>query len=416
MKCFKKCIGLAATALLLSWAAGASAQEIVLGYTGPLSGPPAEYGQDCLNGMDMAVKEINAAGGITVKGKKYTLKLERSDDRNDPKVAVANAQRFHDQLKAKVVFNPVFGSSSAIMKVNQEKGKEFVLFAYTSSLKATQLGNKLVIVGAAPFMVYIQVYTDKAWAMGYRKCATLTTGGAYGDEWRNTFIEYWKKKGGTVTADKSANYYKETDFSKYLNEIIPTKPDFLLVGGPSSATSLVIEQARRMGFKGGFFILDQAKMDYIVSIQQGPKLLENSTGVASITNPNLTPASAAFNKRYQQAYRRTNTWEACTHYAIVYAFTRAMTAAGTVDDPYAIRAAFTKALPLVGDKFPSEILGVTNAGRVHRTVQLEAIKGGKFSAPNVYVWWAKTPAEFNNAKKMTKMRAPLIWVKGLSFE
>jgi len=48
----------------IAWTAVASADEIGIGFTGPLSGPAAEYGQDCYNGVDMAVKEINAAGGV----------------------------------------------------------------------------------------------------------------------------------------------------------------------------------------------------------------------------------------------------------------------------------------------------------------------------------------------------------------
>ena len=59
------------------WAAVAFAEDIVVGYSGPLSGPAAEYGQDCVNGIDMAVKELNAAGGVTIKGKKYTFRLEK---------------------------------------------------------------------------------------------------------------------------------------------------------------------------------------------------------------------------------------------------------------------------------------------------------------------------------------------------
>ena len=51
---------------LIAWAAVGSAEDIVIGYSGPLSGPAAEYGQDCVNGIDMAINEINAAGGITL--------------------------------------------------------------------------------------------------------------------------------------------------------------------------------------------------------------------------------------------------------------------------------------------------------------------------------------------------------------
>ena len=56
----------------LVWSSVGAAEEVVIGYSGSLSGPAAEYGQDNINGIDMAIKELNAAGGITVKGKNYT--------------------------------------------------------------------------------------------------------------------------------------------------------------------------------------------------------------------------------------------------------------------------------------------------------------------------------------------------------
>ena len=84
----------------------------------------------------------------------------------------------------------------------------------------------------------------------------VVTFGSYGDEWRSAFKEYWTKKGGVITADKPANYYTETDFSSPITAAMATKPDVMLIGGPSATTALVIEQSRNMGFKGGFIMID----------------------------------------------------------------------------------------------------------------------------------------------------------------
>ena len=46
-----------------------------IGYTGPLSGPAAFYGERTLNGVKMAAEEVNEAGGFEVNGKKYKLNL-----------------------------------------------------------------------------------------------------------------------------------------------------------------------------------------------------------------------------------------------------------------------------------------------------------------------------------------------------
>ncbi|MBA4394891.1 MAG: ethanolamine utilization protein EutJ, partial [Desulfobacca sp.] len=219
-------------AMVLVFAWGTSqAKDVVIGFTAPLSGPAAEYGQDCVNGIDMAVNEINKAGGITVKGQKYTFKLEKLDDRVDPTQAVNNARRFRDQYKAPVVWNPVFNTLAPMMQINQEKGNEFIMMGYTSTPKIVEMNNKLLVAIPPNFVVYVQAFTDMAMAQGWRKAAMVVTLGAYGDEWRHAFKSYWEKKGGTITADKPANYYTETDFSAPLTAALATKPDVLLIGG-----------------------------------------------------------------------------------------------------------------------------------------------------------------------------------------
>jgi len=141
-------------ALMSFWpAADASAQaakEVVIGYTGPISGIAAEYGQDCAAGIEMAINEINAGEGITVKGQKYQFKLVKLDDMIDPTAAVNNCRRLRDQYKAPAIFNPVFNTIAPMAKINQEKGNEFLIMAYTSTPKVIEIGNKLLTASPPP--------------------------------------------------------------------------------------------------------------------------------------------------------------------------------------------------------------------------------------------------------------------------
>lgn len=107
MKHWKSSLCFMLVFLFAAWTTVASAKDIVVGFTGPLSGPAAEYGQDCLNGIDMAVKEFNAAGGVKVNGRKYIFRLEQLDDAVDPTRAKHNAMRFVVQNKAPIVFVPI---------------------------------------------------------------------------------------------------------------------------------------------------------------------------------------------------------------------------------------------------------------------------------------------------------------------
>ena len=410
MKYLKSFICLMSFLVLVSWTVTGNAKEIVVGFTGPISGPAAEYGQDVLNGIDMAVKDLNAAGGIKVKGQTYTFRLEKLDDRLDPTQAVNNARRFRSN-GAIAVWSPVFNCIAPLMRINEEKGNEFLVMAYSATPKIAALGNKLTVntVGF-PFTVLCQGLADQAWQRGWRKVAVMITLGAYGDEWRQTFKDYWEKIGGTITIDKPANYYTETDFSSQLTAILATKPDAMIVGGPSAPTAMVIEQALGMGYKGGILLIDQAKMEDVARYIGGLKRLNNTIGLAP---PEVVPvpASASFAKRYLAAYKRPSNWEPITTYAGMNALARAIVAAGTVDDVVAIRAAFPKAFPMLGNKFPIEYHGISDAGRFYMFMSICSVTDGKYSAPISSVWWTKTADEFEHVKKTTKFNVPLLLFK-----
>lgn len=407
MKQSKSMLVLFFTTAMILWMSTAYGQDIVIGFSGPLSGPAAEYGQDMLNGIDMAINEINAAGGITVAGKKYKFRLEKLDDKTDPTAAVNNARRLRSN-GAIAVFNGVFTTIAAINKINQEKGNEFLLMAYTSTPKLYEMGNKLLIgITAPPFTVYLEQFAATAMKKGYKKVAMVVTAGAYGEEWRQAFREHWTKLGGTITVDKPANYYTETDFSAPLTAALATRPDCLLIGGPSATTALVIEQARGMGFKGGFIVIDQAKLDYIANLLKGYKLMNNTIGVATPMSVPV-PASIAYEKRYKATYKRMVTSEGFRNYGGMIALARAIEKAGTTTDVYKIRADFHKALPINGDVIPTEIFGISPKGGLLINGSTQTVENGRLTPPIQYFWWIKSDQEWENIKKITKSTANMV--------
>lgn len=394
--------------LAIMWTAMAGAEDIVIGYTGPLSGPAAEYGQDCVNGLEIGINEINAQGGIVVNGKKYNFVLQKMDDKVNPELAVSNAQKLRKEHKAIAIFNPVATTIVPLMKINQEKKNEFIIMGYTSVPTMSQMGNKLMITTAAPFTTYIKVYTTLAWEKGWRKGAMVVASGAYGEAWRKIFSEAWVKKGGTITADKPANYYTRTDFAGPLAEALATNPDFMLIGGPSATTAMIIEQSRAKGFEGGFLMIDQAKLDAIYGVMQKPLGLEGCIGVGMV-NHLPYPSTEAFTQNYVAQYKRNPTWESVLHYTHVHALAKAIVAAGTVDNAMAIRAAFPKIFPMLGDKYPMELWGITPSGILIYYPVTQTMKHGKFTKATGYIWWAKTQKEFDALTKMTKGSTQLVW-------
>jgi branched-chain amino acid transport system substrate-binding protein len=405
MRHFKKISCLLAMAFIALWSVSGSAAEIVIGFSGPLSGPAGEYGLDCVSGIEMAIKELNAAGGVTADGQKYTFRLEKIDDKASFFLAQANARKLLEK-NALAIFVPVFSSAIPMLKMNQEECGEFIVMGYTSSHKATKIKNDLFVLFAPLFLAEAQVFAEQAWEKGWRKVAMVVTQGAYGDEWRETFKTYWETLGGAITADKPANYYTRTDFVGPLTAAIATNPDGILIGGPTGTTALVIEQARKMGYKGGFMIVDQAKMDGIAQLLDGTKLMENSMGVTTLAAI-PAPATNTFIKRYQAAYQRAANTESALHYTGMHLLAKAIATAETQDNVYAVRAAFPKALPLLADQHMLEMHSISNGGLVHVGTGIQQVKEGKFQKADVLLWWTNKPEELAHIAKTTKYTIPM---------
>lgn len=376
------------------------AKEVVIGYSAPLSGVAAEYGKDNVNGVDMAIKEINARGGIEVGNYQVTFKLESLDDQADPTQSVNNARRLRNQSKAIAVFNPVYTGIAPTMRINEEAGNEFLMMAYTSTPAASQQGNKLTVAIPPPFTSYVHAFVEHAKKQGWKKGAMVVTLGAYGDEWRKEFKKEWEAAGGTITADKPANYYTETDYSSPLTAAIATNPDFLLIGGPSAPTGLVIEQARNLGFKGGLILIDQAKQDYILEmvLKKDMKLMEGVVGVVAVAEV-PTKMAPVWVKNYRDQYKTMETWEAILNYDAMHALALAMQKAGTIDDVKAIRAAFPQVMPMTGDKYAAECWAIDEGGRLGIAATIASVKDGKYTTPQMYLHWPKTQDEFDKTKE-----------------
>ena len=90
-------------------------------------------------------------------------------------------------------------------------------------------------------------------------------------------------------------------------------------------------------------------------------------------------------------YKGTYTWEVALHYGQVLALARAVQASGTATDVRAIRKAFPKAYPLLGDQVPAMVFGLTSDGRQKMLCSTQAVdKDGKLGKPVLEVFWPKT--------------------------
>ncbi len=335
-----------------------------------------------------------------MNGKKYIFRLESLDDQADPTQTVNNTRKMMNLYNTKVIYNPVFTSIAPLLEINQTPDEEFLIIGYSSTPGEILVpGNELVVYCTPLFTVYVEAFATQARELNWETCAMVVTVGAYGEAWRNAFKQYWEAMGGKITIDQPANYYGEMDFSADLTAAMATNPDFMLIGGPSTPTALVIEQARGLGYKGGFVVIDQAKPDYIAQfLDNNLELMENTLAVATVDGIPYK-ASPAFLKRYNEMYvdkglAEICSWEAIFNHGTTWALAKAMEKAGTVDDVYAIREALAETCLLLGDEYPMESAGIRDNGRMLISGGTQYVLDGKFQSPEILIWWPETEEEY----------------------
>jgi len=373
-----------ALALLGAFGAGSAfAQDTVkIGFTGPLSGGAALYGKNVVNGIEMAIKEINAAG-LEVGGKKVKLELVALDDKYSPADAAINARRLAQQHQAPVVFVPHSGGIYAMQAFNEQE--KFIVMAYSSTPKITETGNKLTIRIPPTFNSYIEPFTRYEMKKFGKKVGMLPGDHEYAKNWTQLFGPAWEKAGGTIASNNPMSYNRSADFYSGVSRVLAEKPDVLFVGGPSEPTALVVKQARELGFKGGFLIMDQAKLDEMAKVTDGLGPLEGSIGVLPVSyDERVGPKT--FAAAYRKAYGadKDPTTESSYNYAMTHAVAGAMKLAGTTSDATAIRAKMGEAISkLSKETNAGEFKGVDAVGGTVVDPLVATVEGGKIKPVNL---------------------------------
>ena len=365
----------AASAVALAIGGAAHADEVNIGFTGPLSGGAALYGENTLEGLRMAAEEINAAGGITVDGEKHTINIQALDDKYSPSQAAVNGKRLVQQYNAPVIFTPHSGGTFALQAFNERDG--FLVMSYTSVPAVTSKGNKLTVKIPPNFTDYIEPFSRITMDRFGNKLGVANATHDYAKYWTKEFVPVWRELGGEVAAMNPMDYNKSADFYTGVSKVLSEDPDVMFVGGASEPTGLVVRQARELGFKGGFILMDQAKMDEVAKVSGGIKSLEGSVGVVPLDKYENEGAKL-FLKKWQEDHNGVATSETAYNYFAMYLIAQAMQEAGTVDDAKAIRAAIPAAMEKVSvEHNPYDVDGIDEAGNLGADPQIAEVVDGE---------------------------------------
>lgn len=323
---------LTTTALVAAVAAGsfayssAASADITIAVAGPMTGGLAAFGEQLRRGAEMAVADINAAGGVNGE----QLKLEIGDDQCDPKQAVQVA---NDLVKKEVAF--VAGH-----------------FCSGSSIPASAIYAEEGILQMTPASTN-PAFTDDAAAKGiktiFRACGRDDKQGSFAGPWLSST---YSGKNVAVLDDKSAygqglaneteknmaaaglspamreTYTaKEKDFSALISKMKDAKIDAVYIGGYHDDAALMVRQAREQGFNADFVSGDALNTAEFWSISgpagEGVRYSDAASAV------NLDSAKAVVEKFRADGYEPEG--YTLNSYAAIQAWAAAANKAGSVE-------------------------------------------------------------------------------------
>ena len=241
--------------------AGAAQAQIKMGMTGPITGPNAAFGAQIKNGVEQAVADINAAGGI--QGQKITILS--GDDVSDPKQGVSVANKFAAD-GAKFVVGPFnSGVTMPASEVYQENGILLVTPSATNP-KVTERGMWNVFrtcgrddqQGAVASAYILKNYKGKKVAVVHDK---TTYGQGLADETRKGM-----NKGGMKEVLYEGVNIGEKDFSALVSKIKAAGADLVYWGGLHTEGGLIVRQMRDQGVKAVLMGADGITSDEFASI------------------------------------------------------------------------------------------------------------------------------------------------------
>ncbi|MEX2166243.1 MAG: branched-chain amino acid ABC transporter substrate-binding protein [Methyloceanibacter sp.] len=343
---------LAATGFLAGCGGAEDSNEIPIAVVGPVTGQYASFGQQMKNGGEMAVDDINEAGGVLGKKLDFTM----GDDACDPKQAVA-------------VANQLTGKGVALVAGHYCSG---------SSIPASQVYGESDMVQISPASTNPD-FTDKRSASNiYRVCGRDDQQGGvagqylathYGD--KNIAIIHDKTAYGKGFADEVKKALNETgkeevmyeaisagekDYSALVSKLKQAAVDVVFLGGYHTEAGLIVRQMRDQGMNtilmGGDALITQEYWSITGPAGEG-------TLMTFSPDPRKNPAAAEVVQRFKDKGIEPEGYVLYT-YAAIQAWKQAVEKAGSTATADVVKALNENEFDTVIGKFKFDEKGDPN--------------------------------------------------------
>jgi branched-chain amino acid transport system substrate-binding protein len=279
-------------------AAPAFANTIKIGEVGSMTGSEATFGISTHEGLQLAIKEQNAKGGI--KGKK--IELISLDDQGKPEEAAVATTKLITQDKVAAIVGEVASSRSLAMAPIAQKNKIPMVSPSSTNPKVTEVGDYIFrVCFIDPFQGAVMAKFAGETLKAKKVAILRDVKSDYSVGLSNFFAEAFKSTGGEIVVDQSYSS-GEVDFNSQLTSIRAKKPDAIFVPGYYTEVGLIAKQARKLGIKVPLLGGDGWDSEKLYEI--GGKALNNGFFSNHYSQDDQSPAVQNFIKSYKAAYNK----------------------------------------------------------------------------------------------------------------
>ena len=297
------------------------------------------YTQQGIRGMDLAVKEINAAGGV-LGG--HPIELVKYDDQNKPEEAAAAAERLISRDKAKVVLGSLTTTATAALS-SVAKRRNAVLVGWSAKSETLrENGTPLQFFLNSTVGQDTAKYSDFIVGLGLKRVAIIAEQSDYGQSAINSITALWKDnpKAPEVVAIERFDP-RDTDFSPILTKVKGAQPDALYIapGGAVETFANILKQRRQLGVQGLVLPAPGAMTGSLIGLAG-----EATDGLVFgdfYSNGSELPQSVEFVQRFQKEYGYAPEKMELLGYEAVQTAAKGIAAAGPDASPKDIATAIT---------------------------------------------------------------------------
>lgn len=307
--------------------AGQSGKDVIkLGFLGAKTGSVANYGIPGEKGMEMAIEELNADGGIL--GKEVQGVYEDNKGESSEIANIATKYITRDKVVA-MVGDPCTGLTKVAADIAQ-KNQVVIFSAGATGADVVEIGdyvfrNTLLDIFAAPAVVDWMI-NQKNW----KNIAVITSlNNGYSTALTPVFKKAIDEKGGKIVLEDSVND-GETDFTAQITKLKKAKADVLVFTGYYTEAALMMNEAAKQNLDihliggDGLYGQDLAKLG-------GSAVEEKVIFYCGFSTDKPSPETEKFLKAYRAKYKEDPDMFSAQYYDAVMILAKAMTDANSTD-------------------------------------------------------------------------------------